>query len=484
MFTDLNSKSLRKADLPDKFYWFLRENQMIFDSYHVLVAVSGGMDSIVLLHLFCLIRVPYHLRLSVIHMNHQLRGEEAELDELFVQAVCREKQLPFYSAQFKVRAYAERHRLSLEEAGRHLRFMFFETIRRQIGAHVIALAHHADDQAETILMNLFRGSGLRGLSGISSVRGRIIHPLLFATRAEIEIWSKEQKLTYRDDRSNNDRRYRRNAIRWDILVALKQIYGPSIVATINRAGAAAREVETLIGESAEQAIRCNVLVYENHEFILDIPKFLGYFISIQKELLMVAIRILRPKAPFVNFHEIDRCMALARAKTGRIELADRLEIIRASDQMFIHRKRSGGEVYRILELNQWNSIPEMHGRIRISRVNRQKKIVFRKEPDLEYIDAACAGQNFVLRSWRAGDHFSPLGMKGEKKLHDFFIDEKVPRHRRPLIPILEVKGKIVWVVGMRISDHVRLKPTTEQIVQLQWSDDHQEGGSQVFWGHR
>jgi tRNA(Ile)-lysidine synthetase-like protein len=235
----------------------------------------------------------------------------------------------------------------------------------------------------------------------------------------------------------------------------------------------------LIGEFAEQAVQRDVLVFENHEFILDIPKFLGYFISIQKELLMFAIRSLRPVTPFVNFHEIDRCMTLARAKSGRIELANRLEIVRASDRMYIFRKLPAGEVCRILVLNRWNSIPEMHGRIRILRVDRQKKIVFRKAPDLEYIDTACAGEKFIIRSWRAGDRFTPLGMKAQKKLHDFFIDAKVPRHRRPLIPILEVNGKIAWVVGMRISDHVRLKPTTKQIVQLQWSDDRPERGSQM-----
>ena len=471
MSAHLNIKGRNTTDLPDKFHQFLIDNRMIFDSCHLLAAVSGGIDSITMLHLFCLIQPRYHLRISVIHVNHQLRGKEADQDEMFVQAVCRKKQLPYYSAQCKVREYAERHRLSLEESGRHLRFRFFETVRKRIDAHVIALAHHADDQAETILMNLFRGSGMRGLSGIAPVRNKIIHPLLFASKAEIENWGKMQHLVFRTDRTNNDRHYRRNAIRWDILSPLKQIYGPSVVRTINRAGAVAGEVETWIADSVRKAVQRNILVYENHEFILDIPKFLDYFIPIQKELIAIAIRDLRTELSYANSHEIDRCMALARAKTGRIELGDQIEAVRASEQLFLFRKKPARPFCRILEWNRWNSIPEVHGSIRISRFNGQKGMLIRKDPSLEFIDGAFTDQIYVIRSWRRGDHFSPLGMKAQKKLQDFFVDEKVPRHRRSMIPILEVNGKIVWVVGLRISNHVRLKPTSAKIVQLQWRDD-------------
>ena len=323
-------------------------------------------------------------------------------------------------------------------------------------------------------MNLFRGAGIRGLTGIHPVRGRVIHPLLFASRSEIESWAEEHDLHFREDQTNKDCTYRRNSIRWDILAPLNRHYGQAIVTAINRAGVAAREVDELIQISVEKAVEQEALVYKNHEFILDIPKFLGYFTAIQKGLLMHVIRLLRPKTPFVNYHEIEQCLTwIDSQRSSRMDLGNSVEVIRASDRLYFRKKQPKASVYRTIPWNQWTAIPEMGGRIRISWLGQpDKDVIFKNDPFFEYIDGnCCSGQTFLIRSWRQGDHFSPLGMKGQKKVQDLFVDLKIPRHRRSRIPILEVNGEIVWVVGLRISNQVRVKPTTNQIVQLQWAVD-------------
>jgi len=468
----MTAVSISKNHLIESFKRFVQENNLFQPGQSILLAVSGGIDSVVMLHLFSCIQKEYCLKLAVAHVHHGLRGQDADEDELFASAIAKKAGFPFFSFRVNVRNHARNHGCSLEEAGRDLRFRFFKILIKRLAFHRLALAHQADDQAETILMNLFRGTGLRGLRGIEALRESwIIHPLLFATRSEIESWAEQHHLWFRKDHSNTDRRFLRNRIRWEVLPAVKKIYGPSVIQTISRAGSAVSEAERDLKNRVHQAVTAGILVQKNHEFILDIPGFLRYFISVQKELLMYAVRQVRDDTPFITYSEIERLMHLVHngRNHSRVELDIQTEAVR-TDRHLIFRKCG---LFTIppcsVPMNKWVSVPECGGKIKIILFAGQtQELLYSKDPFIEYVDGRLCNGRWMIRGWNSGDRFQPLGMSGTKKLHDFFIDMKIPSYRRSRIPILENNGAIIWIVGYRISEQFRVKPTSHKIVQLAW----------------
>ncbi|HQI49996.1 MAG TPA: tRNA lysidine(34) synthetase TilS, partial [bacterium] len=291
----------------EQFIAYIREHDLFRSGTRILVAVSGGIDSVVLVDLLAQLAPEWRLELYAAHYNHQLRGADSDGDEAFVHALCAERAIPCETGRGEVRAWARQHRLSLETAGRTLRYAFLQETARRRGCTVIATGHHAGDQAETVLDRLIRGAGARGLAGIAprspaaSAREPadaaasepeplwLIRPLLFASRTAITVWAEARGLTWREDASNRDRRIRRNRIRHELLPLL-QTYNPRIESALCRTADHLRETEAFLCSAAREALdRCRVEESWG-KIVIEKEPFLSYFIILQKYALQEAWR--------------------------------------------------------------------------------------------------------------------------------------------------------------------------------------------------
>lgn len=455
-------------DFLKKFEAFVRKHDLLREYDRILLAVSGGIDSVVLLDLFLRIQPQFDLTLAVAHMNHGLRGSEADRDENFVRNLAREFGLPFFSRLEDVRTYSRQRKLSLEEGAREVRFNFLESLLDRLRFDRLALGHHANDQAETILMNLVRGAGLRGLSGIRPMRGRVIHPLLFATRKEIEFYSESQKLNYVVDASNQSRRFLRNRIRWDVLKNLEKTVGPHVFITICRVGNVIREAEVFLENSAANVRRQVVVAESNDKIVLDIYKFLSYFKVIQKTVLIQILEEVSFLKRRVRLYEIDEILKLAEKgrSGGVVDLGNGVKVVKTGDKLVFMREQQGwGKAF--IQIGQ--SIDIEDGFEFRSALMKKKDglVVFTNDRRIEYLDYDTLSFPLLLRSYSPGDRFVPLGMKGKKKLQDFFVDEAVPNYCRSLVPLLVGGEDIIWVVGYRIDDRFKVTEKTRNVLKVE-----------------
>jgi tRNA(Ile)-lysidine synthase len=457
------------TDLLEKYERFIRAQKLFLPGSRILIAVSGGMDSMALLDLFSMIRKSWSLRLAAAHVQHGIRGEEAEDDEAFVAATCRHYGLPFLSAATDAPSYCRTCRVSLETGSRLLRHSILTTFASRLCFDFIALAHQADDQAETILLNLIRGAGLRGMAGMRARRDMFVRPLLFATRQEIEIHCRMRKLFYRMDSTNLDTSFRRNRMRWRILSNLKHEFGEHVTGSICRAGDAVREAESVMEHHAIRAFRKTVRQISPDEIALDIHQFLQYFKGIQKAVLIHLFEAV----PFIGRRpgriELERLLWLAEyGKSGSgFPLARAVVVVKSGFSLIIQRKHGRGPVVPV-EIGRPVVFQEAEIRFTSKMVPWHKdKTVVRNNPNVAFLDGEAAEPPYALRQYRPGDWFIPLGMTGKKKLHDFFIDQKVPNYRRNHIPLFTVNRGIAWVGGLRLDERFKVTGKTKRVLKLE-----------------
>ena len=451
-----------------QFIQFNQKHDLLHPQDRILIGVSGGMDSMVLLHILYRMRNILPLLLTVCHVHHGLRGRSADLDEDLARRYSCQLGFPFIGIHVKAVPFTKKYGLSPEEGARNLRFSAFETIGKRIASSCIALAHQADDQAETILMNLARGSGIRGLGGIRPKRDRIIRPLLFASREEIHSYAVEHRIPYRDDPTNSSRQYRRNQIRAEVLAPLKSIYGSSIIQTLGRSGTHVQEILRFIQQEKTKAWESALLDESGIEIILDIGQFLHYFTTIQKELSEHAIRQLNPDFSGLNQALFNRLISLVQTrKNGRwIKIDDTVRAAIYSDRLIFYKVISPIKKQEIIP-GLGCEIQEHNLTVRINTVRPERSYSKkRKGSHTEFIDSDKISKKLMIRSFKPGDWFVPLGMTGKKKLKDFFIDEKVPSYRRQAVPLLVHDDDIVCVLGYRLDDRYKITSQTKSVLQI------------------
>ena len=441
---------------------YIQDHRLLNPDQSLLLAVSGGVDSMVMLHLFSRLHEQMKLRLSVIHVNHQLRGEESMEDEKFVREMSHFYCIPFYCERIDVMSYAHELGLSKQLAARYLRYECFERIRCQEGADAVATAHHADDNAETVLLNIMRGTGIHGLAGIPPKRelGCIIRPLLYATRKEIELFAEEQGIKYRNDSSNSSLAYRRNVLRHNILPTLQKRH-PHIVKTLNHIAdkmqAVNKNMRRIVHETMYSIIRRD----PQGRLSLNVKQ-----LTVEPDFLWdeIFVEVLHQLDIEPTEKKVRALHRLCTQPTGRmVELTSRWAAYRdrdhivfkiADDEQLYSRKVEFGKSYDYKNCLVSISTPE------------QVPSSYAGTNDVEYIDADRLGKQLVLRPWHAGDWFIPLGMKKKKKLSDFFTDQKVPRYQKSSIPVLESDGIIVWICGKRLDDRFKLTHRTQTAIRL------------------
>ena len=435
----------------------------------VVVAVSGGVDSMVLLDLLDHLKERLGIELHVAHLDHQLRPESAT-DSDFVATAARRRGLPCARDRLDVAQYAGRERLSLEEAARSLRYRFLDQVAREVGSEKIALGHQASDQAETVLLRLLRGSGAAGLGGMELLRdGRYLRPLLSFERAAVESYAAERGIAFREDASNADQRFARNRVRGALIPHLQQHYNPNIVQVLGRTAQILKDEDHFLTAASRQALAAVVAECAPHKIILDAQGLLDYHIAIQRRIVRMLLQGLSEREGPFDFAGVEAVLGLLQRDSGLHHLASDLQVQRVGDRLILRRGSPPAVAEEVRIPGETRVSARGYSlRTRVLPVGFFPIVKPTLGGGRAVFDAGLAGTRLRLRPPRPGDRFPPLGMEGSKKLSDFLIDLKWPRLLRDEVLLLVRGDEIVWVVGLRPSHRFRVRESTREIVLAEW----------------
>lgn len=453
----------------------IKEYNMIDKGNSIVVGVSGGPDSICLINLLSEFKEKYDLRLYVVHVNHMLRGIDADNDASFVEDVCRGMGIPFFLFKEDVRKYALEKGLSEEAAGREVRYKAFLEIFEKVNADKIAVAHNKNDVAETILLNILRGAGTAGLIGIKPVNGNIIRPLIRTTRDEILDYLKSKNIKFVVDATNKEDVYRRNRIRLKLIPFIEENFSIDIVENLYRTSQIILDDEDYLNEECEKIFK-KISIFNKESVMVDIDEIKKLHDSLKKRLIRMAYKAIRGDTNELTYKHVEDALKLIDKQTSsKIDLPFEIEVIKSYNNL-IFRKRA------YIERNQIEiklKIPgitdagclgtymaEIIDRESIEKLNLGK---YHKLFDMDMLDG-----DITLRYRRSGDYIAPLNMKGTKTLKEYFIDEKVPKEMRDKIPLLAIDNCIVWIVGYRMSDKYKIRDSTKKILSIQYIKDIKE----------
>ena len=448
----------------------------------VLVGVSGGPDSVALLHALVTLASRFSLKLGVAHLNHSLRLQDSDNDAKFVESLAGEYDLPFHLHKTDVRKYQLEHRLSLEEAARRIRYTFFMDVAASNRFDKIALGHHCDDNAELVLMNLFRGSGPLGIAGIPPVRGgKIVRPFIKLRRTDIIEYLKLKKLKYVSDRSNLDQRHLRNRVRHHLIPLLETSYNPNIIPTLNRLASIISAEEEWMDAAVKPLLHAAVLNATKNTLSLAVSGLDGLPIAALRRIIRQAIAKIKGDLRRITFAHIDAVVRLLenRRAYGNLDLPDRVRVQRRKDLLLISKEKKALRDLCLKsaadETPAYEYMLDKPGTVFITEIDAQVKLSEIRSvdrPDFSrtghqagFFDMDRLSFPLIIRNFRPGDRFKPLGMTGTQKLKDFFVNQKVPRSQRAQCPILLCRGKIIWVVGHRIDESVKVIPSTGTILK-------------------
>ena len=438
----------------------------------VVVAVSGGPDSLALGHLLAALRRELAIELHIAHLNHQLRGKAADADAAFVAKWAAAADLPATVESRDVGAYAREHRLCLEDAARRVRYRWLEAVADRVGARRIAVGHNADDRAETILLNLLRGSGTDGLAGMPPKRGRIIRPLFDVSRSEVEAYCREHGLRPRKDATNESPVHLRNRVRRELLPLLEASYQSNIRGALLRLGALAAHDAACLRELATTAFEQALIEKRRDRVTLMAERLASLPRALRGRVLRHAVRRLRGSVEGLELTHVEAVDDILRGSSGRqVDLPGgliaRKDGVRFSMCAAGERAAPDWTGERELAVPGVTEVAELGLRIEAVALGARTRVdPWADDPWLATLDGDRLGEPLVVRTWRRGDAFRPLGMRGTMKLHDFFVNQKVPREERRRVPLVVGGDEIVWVVGHRVDDRCKVTAKTKHLLRL------------------
>lgn len=435
------------------------------------MGVSAGIDSMVLLHLLCACRRGYDLSLIVAYVNHGLRPGESEKEAELVQKEAGRLGLPFEYGVFEVKEFQRTRGFSLQDAARRIRFRFFNDLLEKYDGEKIALGHNADDQVETVLLRLIRGSGLKGLKGMLPIReGRVIRPLLETWRREIELFAEQNKIPFLQDSSNLKEGYLRNRIRLTLIPFIERNYQSNFKRVLLRTSAILREEDDYLEREGEQAY--HKIVYENGGILsFKFSDFKPLHRTIQRRVVQKMLRrICSGEMEDGDWFEGESIDSKLRNPPPSFvsELPFGISLEKRYDLVFLaKRKPKPIPPFEVELVAPGRTLIQEIGREMVVEViDRNDLLGEMVSPDLAHLDYEHLQFPLKVRNFRPGDRFDPLGAKGTQKLKEFFIDHKIPRMDRPGIPLLLSGEKIAWVVGHRIGERFKITPTTHKILRI------------------
>jgi tRNA(Ile)-lysidine synthase len=481
------------SDLPERVEEAVRQRRLFRRGEAILVAVSGGLDSMALLHLLARLAPTHGWRLAVAHFNHQLRGRSSDADERLVERTARQLGLPFAAGRADVRKFAGAHKLSMEMAARNLRHAFLARTARKRGTRTIALAHHADDQVELFLLRLLRGAGGTGLGGMKwrgpSPENReisLVRPLLGETKAALSEWVAREKIAYREDASNARLDMQRNRIRHELLPLLARHYQSATARVLLRQMEILGAEAEFVTAAAEKWLgrrgggrfgalplalqrRCLQIQLErlglpvSFELIEQLREHEGRPVTVGRSRALAAVGV-PPEGGSGGMGRADRLKAELQARTyvsrdsaGRLSLAERGDF--SGREMRVRLRGRAGEIAFANRAITWQIEPLPDG----------IEGAIQKRVNIERFDADKVGRVIGLRHWRPGDRFQPIGMGRAVKLQDLFVNQKISRNeRRELVVATSEGGELFWVEGLRMAERFKLDKSTRRGLKWTW----------------
>jgi tRNA(Ile)-lysidine synthase len=473
--------AVTKHPLEQKVLRYINEHDLVAPGQKLLVAVSGGPDSVCLLHILWKLRNELNVELRIAHLDHRLRGKESEADAAYVAGLARKLNIPATIESHNVKAYRKEHRISLEEAAREVRYAFLARVAAKEGAERVAVGHTATDHVETILMHLIRGSGSRGLKGLTPVNTwrsgdtslTIIRPLLELTREETQAYCRRRRLHPCADSSNLSPELFRNRIRHELLPLLRK-YNPQVAEALQRtARIAADDLDFIDKEVARQ--QNAVTRREEDAVVLDRQKFLGLSPSLQRYLLRSAIESILGTLKDIEAKHIEELLTALEKPSGRvIGLPEGLSFTIEHDRYILARDTASTCPFPPLEKEYALLIP---GRTAIPGGDMLATVIpltefrddYLKADDFTaFFDFAKTGSALKVRRRCQGDRFQPLGISSPKKLNTFMMDARIPRAWRERIPIVAAPRQIIWVAGWRIDEGMKITEKTGKVLRLEF----------------
>lgn len=432
----------------NQFVNFIEQNALFTNATPILAAVSGGIDSVLMAHL--LKAAGYNF--AIAHCNFQLRGDEALRDQQFSRDLAAQLEVPFHTINFDTALYATENKISIQMAARDLRYQWFDTLCQQSGYEAVALAHHQNDTIETILLNLTRGTGIAGLHGILPKNGKLIRPLLFLTRDEIQTIVTAEGLTFVEDSSNASAKYARNKIRLEVVPKLKEL-NPSLEKTFENSLQHFRDLELLLELKLDE-LRQSILHQQDDAVYLNIDE----------------VKKLNPKRLLLfkllneyGFNEttIDNLIASLDKHAGRLFESGTHSLLLDREHVILKPKTTAR--FADVIINQADHQVNF-GNYKLVLLHDDSALIIKDNPLATSIDTSLLIYPLKMRGWQEGDYFFPLGMKGRKKLSDFFINQKVPLHKKDEIPVLvNGNGEIMWIAGYRPDERYKVSDNTKKV---------------------
>lgn len=453
----------------------------------ILAAVSGGPDSTALLHLLWRLSGECGFALAAAHVNHGFRGGESAREAAFVRRLCAELGVPLDETRLDLPSYIEETGMNAQAAAREKRYAFLREAAARRGASRIALAHHADDQAETVLMRLLRGAGTAGIGGMPVKRreGKVelIRPLLRISKMELLRYCEREGLGWCEDSSNRKTVYFRNAVRLEILPFLAR-YNPNVSASLVRLAEISRAEDDYLARETERVFARHVR-RERDGWTMDRSAFLGLHVALQRRLItliLICLGVEKGSVPFERIDAIREAAAEGSPTTSVIEAGRGVRFLREYDVLrWTRSDESGGAgfAYEVAETACELMVPEAGGRLVFRRIRREAGQPL-PAPDPDSRRAAMFDEDTVayplcVRSRQPGDRLRLAGLNGSKKVQDIFVDDKVARSRRDRIPlVLDAGGRLLWIAGVRRSAEAPVTEDTTRILRIEWQDEQLE----------
>jgi tRNA(Ile)-lysidine synthase len=447
---------------------FIYDENLFTKKDKLLLAVSGGADSVVMTELIAEAGFTF----AVAHCNFRLRGAEADADEEFVKKLAKNKNVKFFNTSFSTEKYAAENKLSIQMAARELRYRWLEQTRKENNFDCICTAHHLNDIIETVLINLTKGTGIAGMTGIKAKNKKITRPLLFATRQQIEQYAKEYHLKFRTDLSNLSDDYLRNKIRLQVIPVLKEI-NPSLEKTFEKNINNWKQTEQLARQFIQTA-KEKILVISGEEIKINIEE-LQKFDAQQAILFEILSEYNFSSTVIAQVHES------RERQSGKMFLSDTHQLIKHGNFFILKPVEEEVDIEEIEIKNTDAEITFRKGLILISRLclnndaDREKLNEILRDEKHAALDESSLHFPLVMRCWQAGDYFIPFGMKGKKKkLSDFFTDQKISVDKKRKIKVITSNNEIVWIVGKRVDERYAVGSGTKNVLLMQIINDDEK----------
>jgi tRNA(Ile)-lysidine synthase len=439
--------------MQEKLEAFVSENNLFCKNDRILIALSGGVDSVVLAHL--MLKANYDIALA--HCNFHLREEESNRDEAFVRSWAEKNGVRLFVKEFDTFAYMKENKLSLEMAARDLRYQWFDSLLKEYGFSYLATAHHLDDSIETFFINLLRGTGIAGLHGIRAKNDKIIRPLLFATREEILSYAKKNSISFVEDSTNSETKFTRNKIRHNLFPVLREL-NPNFEFALKKDIEHLRDTEFVFRREIEK-VKQEIIEKEKDVFKIKIERL--------QELTPLNIYLYEILSEYgFNETHINDILLCLTENSGKQFFSKTHRLLKDRQYIFIDKiKDESKNDFFLINQEQGSLIYPLRMQMEVMR--DLKFVNISKSKNIAMLDFDLLKFPLVLRKWRQGDCFVPFGMKKEKKLSDYFTANKYSLIDKENQWILCSEEKIIWIVGERIDDRVRISNTTKNILKIE-----------------